>query len=51
MAIPEPEFSITAFQLMQMLKEMTILKPQNRKELIEYNIYLKRIMFEHLDTI
>lgn len=51
MAIPEPEFSITPFQLMKMLEEMEIRKPKNIKEMIEYGTYLKLLMLEHLDTI
>ncbi len=51
MAIPEPEFSITAFQLMKMLEEIEIQKPKNHKELFKYNAYLKGFLFEHLDII
>lgn len=51
MAIPEPEFSITAFQLMKMLEVIKIRKPKNHKERLEYNSHLKSVLFEHLDII
>ena len=51
MAIPEPEFIITSFQLIQMLKEIEIKNPSTFEELREYNNYLKTIMYEHLDII
>ncbi len=51
MAIPEPEFEITAFQLENILKELGFdweLSANSRPEFIHK---LRGACFEHLDTI